>query len=419
MEARTAAVQNGRIQSVITSTALLYGMQLLTMFVPLLYLPRLATLLGPVDFGILMLALAIVGYIYNVVDYGYGLVGSRYVSINNSNLSALDRYLTAALCTRLMLFVCMAVIVVPVVAIFAREKLAVTCCLAMLLPLGNVVLVTWFYQGVGKLAYATSVLVMARLVAILPLFLMRSNVNELYWAAFFITIPSLVAGIVLLMNLHRCGYLRELKLYPGDVAMHLHEGKSVFIASVSTSIYTQGAMITVGIIATPAAVSIYAIGDKIRAAVVALIGPISQVIYPRMTTWMNDGKKGSSYFKFALIFQVGGIAAICIILLLSLPIIVQKAFGSQYMGAIKVAQILVVTPIFVALDNVLGVLYLMPRRMDVALKAIHGTVAAFALPAFIATSILSGPNGVALAVLFAACVVPLLMLFRIMQARKS
>jgi O-antigen/teichoic acid export membrane protein len=405
--------------AILTDTVFLYALQAMNMVVPILYLPHLARLLGPSDFGTLMTALAMATYGCSLVEYGYALVGSRFVALNVSNSVALNRYIVASVLTRFILFCPVMLIALVCAACFVSADGAVTLTLiAMLMPLGSVLLMNWVYQGIGQLPFASLTTLLVRLLLSIPLFVMNSGPQALLWSALFVASPTLIASVIMLVDLRRRGYVDAFGSDLTSVKVHLRDGKSVFVATIATGLYTQGASIMLGIFSATSAVGIYAVGEKIRNAIVALIGPISQILYPRINQQLAKQQSAQLYLKAALLVQVGGVAAICLVLFVFMPEIVARLFSSAYLGAVPVARILVMTPALIALDNVLGVLYMMPRGMDAALKRVHLTIAVLALPAFIICSHRFGTIGIASAVLAASSLTPGLMLLIIIRQRR-
>ena len=142
-------------------------------------------------------------------------------------------------------------------------------------------------------------------------------------------------------------------------------GWYIFVNQIGTSFYTSGNSFILGMISTPQVVGYYAAAERIYKAVLGLIWPIHQALYP----WVSNLAKGSMVeaamvARRSLYFFVSLASLATILLLLAAPALIQVLLGPSFLAAIPVLQVLGLMLPFVEIGMVLGLHWLLPLGLD-------------------------------------------------------
>ena len=143
---------------------------------------------------------------------------------------------------------------------------------------------------------------------------------------------------VIAAKMYRTIPFRRLALAPAIAAFKA--GWTMFLSSSAVSLYTMANTFILGLFTTAAGVAYYGGAERIVIAVIGLMSPITQALYPRMSHLAaNDREKATDAIQKALIFFgiMGLIAGGALIALA--PWIIRLVLGPAYGPAIPVMRI--------------------------------------------------------------------------------
>ena len=350
----------------------LYAVQIANYVVPLLTLPWLTRVLGPVNFGRLGFAIAIVNYCVLFADYGFNLSATRAIAVHADDRRARSQIFWNTITVKALL----AVLALPVLLGLA----AVVPTLAQLRPLllisyltvlGTVLTPTWFFLGTEQQASLSRVTIIVRLLAVPLTFLLVHTPGDLPYAAAIYAGTPVVVGIACLVILRRRHMLESAAVNRSDIAGALKEGWPLFLSTASMSLYTSTNTALLGFIAGPVAVGYYSAAERVTGAAQGLMGPVNQTLYPRISRLMQQSRV-EAYEFIRRAMRYVGVLCLCVsaALLVLAPYIVGLLYGASYQPAVTVLRWLAPLPLVVGLSNVFGIHTMLPLGMKVAFSRI-------------------------------------------------
>lgn len=280
---------------------------------PLLTIPYLYRTLGVETFGLLSFATAFMQYFIVFTDFGFNISGVQYISANRENNEKRDLYFVNVLISQLFLFLLgliLLLIIIFFIPIFSEHVWVYL--ISYTAVFGTVLLPTWFFQGMEQMKFITKINVIARSLAILPIFFLVKSDADYLLVPFFYGLGSIATGTVALYvakkRFHVNFNFKKSSLK--SIKKCLKESSGFFISRVSVSLYTVSNTFVLGLVVGNVAVGYYAVAEKLYKAIQSMYGPLNNALYPYMVK-----KKDVKLFKkiFILILLVNTIGLpICI-----------------------------------------------------------------------------------------------------------
>src|SRR5690348_1054042 len=344
--------------------ASLYGVQFANYLLPLVTIPYLTRVLGPLTWGLVAFAQAFGAYASTGIEYGFHLSATRAVAKNRDSVAELADLIAGVMGAKLVL---------------AAGAVIIALCMGAWIPLfrahpaflwaavfGAVAQsfsMLWYYQGLERM----------RLVAVLDV-----AGKAAATAGIFIIIRHPADGWKVLA-LQGCGSLssvlvataiayREVPFQlPGWHAVRdaLRMGWSMFLFRASMSFYGAGNAFILGLFASPEAVGFYAGAEKLARALMGLLVPIHQSVYPRLSNLVQHNLTAAKRLGRSTMFLMSFVgAALSLAAFLSAPWAVPLILGKGFAASVPVLQVMAALPLLDALGTTFGVLWMVPLGLD-------------------------------------------------------
>jgi polysaccharide transporter, PST family len=348
----------------------LYVLQIGSFLLPIATIVFVARLLGPRDWGSLAFMQAFGGYVMLVVTYGFNYSATREVARRRNDADQLADLIAGVLGAKVALTILSIAVVVPlselVAPIHRNQNLLWP---AMLWALSLSYSLSWFFQGLERMAFVARWETAARVVSLAGIvILVRSPADA--WKVLAIQGAMMTGAVVIELAVT----YREVQFRlpsAGLVIRTLGLGWSTFIYQGAISFYTVGNGFILGLFGSPAAVGYYVGAEKISKAFSTLLFPITQAVYPRISHLASDARGDAARLARTSLFVVG--AAGCLMglgVFVGAPILVRVVLGPGFDSAVAVLRILALLPPLIAISNVLGIQWMLALGLDRLVNAI-------------------------------------------------
>ena len=334
--------------------------------IPLVTLPYLTRVLGPMAYGQVAFAQVLMVYFVLLTDYGFSWSATRKIAAHRDDRAYISRVFIGTWTAQWLLVVVAASLATLAVLYVDRLRPdASLYALAFTAVVGNALFPIWFLQGLERLQAVAAIQVTSRLVALLPIFVLVKAPSD---AGFVLAING---GAAVLSGLLSIGWIRYQHLadwhWPGwPAVMHeLHDGRALFGSRVVISFYTTLVPLALGWIAGPVALANFSLADKLRTAAQALLSPLSQALFPRMTHLFATDKSAAFHLLKRSLLAVLVIAgsASALLWIFAEPLAVLLG-GEAFRPASAALRWLALLPLLIGLSNVFGVQVMLPNSMN-------------------------------------------------------
>ncbi len=340
--------------------------QLASYGIPLITLPYLTRVLGPMAYGQVAFAQVLMVYFVLLTDYGFSWSATRKIAAHREDRAYSSRVFIGTWTAQWLLVVVAASL--ATLAVLYAERLrpdASLYAVAFTAVVGNALFPIWFLQGLERLQAVAAIQVTTRLLALLLIFVLVHAPSD---AAYVLAING---GSTMLAGLLSIAWIRHRNLldwhWPDWPAVRgeLQEGRALFGSRVAISFYTALVPLMLGWIAGPVAVANFSLADKLRTAAQALLSPLSQALFPRMShLFTNDAQAAFSLLKRSALFVLIVAGSISLMLWGLSNWLVLVLAGPGFEQAAKVLRWIAFLPLLIGFSNLLGVQIMVPKKLN-------------------------------------------------------
>ena len=256
-------------------------LQVTNFVIPILIIPHLIKTLGIDKFGIVSLAQTIMIYLFVIVDYGFSLSAVKDISLNKNNLSYLNKLFSEVMMTKIFLGIISFFILLVVVCIYPKfiENWRLLL-LSYFMVLGQLILPTWFYQGIDAMKYTTITNLVSKVIFTIFIFIFIRTPNDDLWVNLLLGCGNCIAGLISIVFLSY-HYKINISIKQGvrGIKYQLLNGWYYFLSNFSVIIYMNSNIVILGIFVNNHVLGIYSIAEKVATLVRQVLVVFSQVIY--------------------------------------------------------------------------------------------------------------------------------------------
>ncbi len=398
------------MHGVVRNVAALYGVQAAHFLFPLITLPYLARVLKPAEFGLVLLAQSAGSLVNLVIDYGFGGSAVRRTAGARGDRDVLADAVAGVLGAKMLLTLGTSGMIALALVLSPLQHHPGYLLLAWLGAIASGLNPWWYFLALERLPTASVIEVVTRGVAVaLTVVWVRTQHDG--WKVLLLTALGSLAGL----GLVTWRVYREVpfRLPRRSLVLDaLRDGWYIFAGTVAVTLYTVANVFILGFFVTTAQLALFAGPERLIRAMLKLTGPLSAAIYPRINLLVSHGadRRARKLATVGLLAVVVPCTVGAIIMLVLARPIVDLVLGPGYEAAVPVLRILVLIVPVVALNGSLAVGWLLPNRLDrtITRTVLVGAVLNLVLAPIAAS--LSGPRGMAVAVLVAESTVMLLLL---------
>jgi PST family polysaccharide transporter len=349
-------------QSTVARNAIaLYGIQAAQYILPWFTYPYLTRVLHPAGWGRILIAQAFVQFFVIVTDYGFNFTATREVAIHRNDLGKLSKILTSVTVAKLLLMTAslVAMIVIAKSVPSLRSELPLYL-ITFLTVIGNVIFPVWLFQGLEEMQFLAFREIGARLIGLLPTFLLVRNESDILWAAAVQSGSVAFAGLIGLFSVPRVTKARFVRVTTKEVLGTFRDGWHVFLSTAAITVYTRSNTFILGLIAPPAVAGYFGTALRLVDTTKGLVTPLSTSIFPHISRLSSEDPEGAINFirrhTMRLMLPFFGIS---LALLAGAPLMIRVLNGKQYTPAIPLLMVMSPIPAIVSAAVIYATYYML------------------------------------------------------------
>ncbi len=384
---------------VIRNATALYTVQAAGAILPLVTLPYLSRVLGPRPWGYVLIAQGFASVVALFVEYGFNISATRAIAGCRREPERVARTVSDIYAAR-------AVLLLPAVMAGAAAASRMPAfrqeprfLIGVALQIGAQGFSPfWYFQGTERMGRAVGVELAARVLGTAAIFLLVHDPADMWRVSAIQGGAGACSTLLPTVWMYRETGWRLPHL--GRAGAALRAGFGPFFFRLSTSTSTTANALVLGVLATPLAVGMFGGAERMVLVLLSGFAPLSQALYPRMSHLMASDPRGARRLARLTVMAVVGIScSLAVATWLSAPWLIQKALGPQFTGAVPVFRVLLTLLPLRAVNNVLGLQWLLASGRD---SAVAWTTAAAGVTS-LALALLLAPGNGALGMSWAVC----------------
>lgn len=226
--------------------------------------------------------------------------------------------------------------------------------------------VEWFYQGIEDQKFITVRFFIVRISTLVLLFFFVKNTNDYLIYAVILVLSTVGGNVLNFVNLKNHISFTNIKYKNLNFKRHIKPILTVFVASISVSIYIQLDNLLLGSIAGSKSVGYYALANKLVRYVIILITTIGNVMLPRLSYLISaDISQYNIYVKKVLNYFLIIALPFSIIFFFLAKDFIMLMGGMEFLPSVLAMQILSPIIIIVSIAYFLGYLILYPQGKEI------------------------------------------------------
>lgn len=316
---------------VLKNTGALMVFQVSNYLIPLLIIPYLVRVLGIDTFGQWMFALSFVIFARVCVAYGFDLTAAREVAFAAGDERKISRLLTDVVMCRLLIWLaCFIVLAIVCLCVPKVQAVGGLIFVGMGIVLGEALIPVWLFLGTERMGSITSLRLGSKLLNMVLILLCVHGPGDVLLVPLFEAAISVILGCISVGLAMRYFNLRFVPLSLGRIITQARSGSAVFLSTVAVQLYTTAHTVVLGLVVGPAAVSAYALAEKIYSAIRGLLNPVIQSVFPVMARVHNASASDfSRLYRHATLTLVPVLFLVGLLLYLCAPLFVSLLTGGE------------------------------------------------------------------------------------------
>lgn len=368
---------------------------------------------GPERFGLIAFSLAIVSYFVILTDFGFNFSGVRQVSITRENRAQVSEIYSSITYVKIGLTL-LSFLVLSLLTVFV-ERMAKDGGIYFVtfgIVVGQVLMPTWLFQGLEEMRFISLLNIVGKAISAVLIFVLVHTPSDYLYVPGINSVVSIIMGVIALtrVRLHCKVELKSPKLK--DIIYQVKVSSTLFLANVSSSLYTITTVFILGMFAGNEAVGIFSAADKVIQAAKGIFYPVTQAMYPisskKFHTNPADGVQFAAKIGIPL---TGTMFVVSTIIFLSSSFLVSILYGEKYRTAADILQIMAFLPAIICASNFLGVQILLNVGKQIVFRNILAIAAICSV--IMCTLLVSnlGARGAAISVLMVEILITALMFY--------
>ena len=358
------------LTSLASNLACLYLVHLFNYMVPFVTVPYLARIMGASGWGEYSFVESVCRYAALFIEFGFALSATREVARLRDDREACADLLGGVLGAQTS----MIVLLLAAGSVWAwnsemfHSRSALFTAGAFWAAFEGAGLM-WFYQGLERNRTIATVDICTKSCGVLGVYLLVHSPADA-WKV--LALRGAAACLTFAVGL-TLAYSRVPFRFPTPrlIASTIRNGSTMFLFRSSTALSTVANVIILGLVARPEIVGFYAGAEKVTKATIGLLTPITQALYPRIANLLHRSQdQADQVAKLGFTLMVGGGMALGAAVYFSAPFIVHVFLGKGYEPAVMVLRVLALLHPVMGINNMLGIQWMLPLRLDRAFNQI-------------------------------------------------
>lgn len=323
-------------KTIIQNTGYLSIIEIIRLAMPFIALPYIIRTVGTENYGLAVFSQTIISYFSIFINFGLDVSAVKDVSVHRDNKTELNRIVSSVLSIKLLLFgIALLVLLIGLWTIPFLKLHKLLFFFAFLTCISELLLPTWFYQGIEKMKYLTIIRTSSILFYTVSVFLFIHTPQHYIRIVLLQSLGNLLAGGI---SFYLLFYIEKIKLIIPNynlLKQTFTDSIPFFLSRLSVVLNGGLAKTVSGIFFSMNAVAAFDLAQKIATVALVPMQMMNQAVYPHIAKTRD--KIFASKFLWINI-SISFIVSICVYMLA--PLVVNFFAGDQLPETVSLIRIL-------------------------------------------------------------------------------
>ncbi len=270
--------------NLLKNTIMLYILQFSTYFLSLVTVPYQTRVLGPVVYGYVGVALAVMAYFQLFMDFGFLLSATEDISKNRDDKEYVNRKLTSVTILKLILAAVSMAIMIALcftVPMFAQNKAMYIIYIVAYVV--NALLPDYLYRGIEQMTAITVRAVLIKVFFTVMIFVFLKTEEDYLVMPILLLIGNVAALVGVYFHLYKKLGYKFTKVSAKELKEDFKRSLGFFYSRIATTVYSTTNTIIIGLVdKTGTITGYYTSADKLLTTAKNGLSPVSDSLYPYM-----------------------------------------------------------------------------------------------------------------------------------------
>lgn len=351
----------------LNNIASLSVVQIANYVLPLISIPIITRIIGPEKFGIINYAIAFITYFNILITYGFDLTAARRVSREPNNYELRNKVFSEVFQAQLILFAISTLLFVAclyVVPPLAKEK--EVALYSFLFCIGTLFTQNWLFLAMQDLPKVALFDFVSKLLFTITILLVVQEKKDYIWQPLVTSLIQIVVALTSFIWAIKKYRLKFIRISIREILQLLNKEAMVFLSLILINLYTTTNIIILGLYQNPDKVGFYIGGQKLIIVIYSVISlPLSHALFPFIGKAFADNyQKGLILVQKIIPLIILLTGSMGILMLIFGPWALRIFYGSEFEPSVLVFQLLVFTPMFIAMGNIFGIQIMLNLKLD-------------------------------------------------------
>lgn len=331
---------------------------------PLITMPYLARVIGVEGFGKIAFAAAIMVWIQTIADWGFNYTATRDVAKNREDKDKVSDIFSRVFWARcLLMLVSFVFLLILVMCIPTFRNNAAVIFVTFLMTPGQIMFPDWFFQAVERMKYITMLNLLSKLLFTVLVFIFIKDKDDYILQPLFVSLGFVLSGVIAMYYILIKWKVKLRFVSLCSILYTIKSSTDVFINNLVPNLYNSFSTVILGFVGGDIATGKLDAGSRFVNISQQFLVVFSRTFYPFLSRKID---KHSFYAKVNVLFSV----SISIILFCLAPILIRMFFTEEFNDSIIILRIMSVSILFIALNSIYGVNYLIIKGYEKELRKI-------------------------------------------------
>ena len=332
---------------------------------PVVVIPYIVRIIGVQKFGMVNVAQSLINYFLIFVSFGFNYTVTQQVSINRKNNKRLNELFIDTLFIKsffMILSFLLVLILVLIIKEFRKEFLLIMFSSLMLI--GETFFPIWLFQGLEILDYVAKIIIPIRLIFTAFIFIFVKKPED------YVLIPLLYAGGPIFAAIYSLIFVKKrfkfLFIKPSikRIRFLLKDSWGYFLSRASITFYNSTNIIIIKFVGGNYYSGIYAAASKFIKLMKRLLQPLYISVFPYFNNPEKMNKESDDRLnKYMFYLSSLFILLISIIIFIIADKLIFIFFGKNFVEAVLIFRILLLTIVFYHMAAYIGAAVLIPNNL--------------------------------------------------------
>ena len=341
--------------------------QIATYVLPLISVPVISRIIGPSKYGIINFGAAYVVYFNLLVSYSFDFSATRKISRDPDNEETRNVVFSEVFYTQCLLFIVATAIFIILLFLIPEIKAIKTVIIfSFFICIATLFTQNWLFQAMQDLSKVALFNLISRLLFTIAILIVVREKKDYIWQPFLIGIIQIVVSIWSFVWAYKKYKIKFRRTPLVKFFQVLCQERIIFFSLVFVNVYTYSNIVILGLYQNSEQVGYYTSAQRLIAiAQSVLTMPLAQAFYPYTGKAFGESRdRGLKVIQKLIPFILFYLGLVTIVMFILGPFAIRLFYGQKFEAAIPAFQILAITPLLFALNNVLGVQVMINLAMD-------------------------------------------------------